>query len=101
MISPRQQRWTLAATILGSCMSFIDGTVVNVAVPVLQQSLGARLTDAQWIVDAYAIVVSSLLLAGGALGDRLGRRRVFAVGVTMFAAASAWCGAAGGPQPLL
>ena len=95
------RRWTLAATILGSTMAFIDSTVVNIAIPVLQRSLGATVTDAQWIVDAYLIVLSSLLLAGGALGDQLGRRRVFMTGIALFAAASIACGAAGSPKMLI
>jgi EmrB/QacA subfamily drug resistance transporter len=95
------RRWTLAATILGSCMAFIDGTVVNIAMPVLQQSIGATVSDTQWIVDAYLIVLSSLLLAGGALGDQVGRRRVFMSGVALFAAASIACGAAGSATLLI
>ncbi|HMC22972.1 MAG TPA: MFS transporter, partial [Thermoanaerobaculia bacterium] len=85
-------RWILAATILGSSMAFIDGSVVSIALPVMQRSLSATVTDAQWIVDAYLLVLASLLLAGGALGDHLGRMRVFAVGVAIFTAASVWCG---------
>jgi EmrB/QacA subfamily drug resistance transporter len=75
-------------------MAFIDGTVINIALPVLQKSLGADVSQAQWIVDAYLLVLSSLMLAGGALGDRLGRVRIYAIGVAMFAAGSFWCGAA-------
>lgn len=75
-------------------MAFIDGTVVNVALPIMQQALRATVSDAQWIVDAYLLVLSSLLLAGGSLGDRLGRRRVFGAGVLLFTIASIWCGAA-------
>src|SRR5712691_5093859 len=89
-----ESRWILAATILGSSMAFIDGSVINIALPVMQKSLSATITDAQWVVDAYALVLASLLLAGGALGDHLGRTRVFNAGVVIFAAASAWCGAA-------
>ncbi len=85
-------RWVLAATVLGSGITFIDGTVVNVALPVLQRELGASVTDAQWIVESYALMLSALLLTGGSLGDRYGRKRVFAVGVALFALASAWCG---------
>jgi MFS family permease len=87
-----QGRWILAATILGSSMAFIDGSVVNIALPVMQKSLSATVTDAQWIVDSYLLVLASFLLAGGALGDHLGRMRVFAAGVAIFAAASVWCG---------
>ncbi|HEV2721779.1 MAG TPA: MFS transporter [Thermoanaerobaculia bacterium] len=87
-------RWVLLATILGSAMAFIDGSAVNVALPVLQTSLGANVSESQWVIDAYLLVLSSLMLAGGALGDRFGRVRIFAIGVAFFAAASAWCGAA-------
>src|SRR6266849_1685557 len=86
-------RWVLAATILGSAMAFIDSTVVNVALPVLQKSLGADVSQAQWIIDAYLLVLSSLMLAGGSLGDRLGRVRMYGFGVAVFAAGSFWCGA--------
>ena len=86
--------WILAATILGSSMVFIDGTVVNVALPALQDAFGATAADAQWIVESYALLLAALLLVGGALGDRYGRRRVFMIGVVLFAAASAWCGLA-------
>jgi MFS family permease len=89
-----RRRWILTATILGSAMAFIDSSVVNVALPVMQKSLSATVTDAQWIVDAYLLALASLLLAGGALGDQLGRMRVFAAGVVIFAAASIWCGLA-------
>jgi EmrB/QacA subfamily drug resistance transporter len=75
-------------------MSFLDGTAVNVALPSLQASLGATLTDVQWVVEAYALFLASLLLVGGALGDRFGRRRIFTLGVGLFALASAACGLA-------
>lgn len=84
--------WILAATILGSSMAFIDGTVVNVALPALQTSLGATVIDVQWVVEAYSLLLSAFLLMGGALGDRYGRRRIFLIGVTLFSLASAWCG---------
>jgi EmrB/QacA subfamily drug resistance transporter len=86
--------WIIAATILGSSMAFIDGTVVNVALPALQSALGATMTEVQWIVEAYALLLASLLLTGGALGDLYGRRRVFAAGVALFSIASGWCGLA-------
>nr|WP_144007095.1 MFS transporter [Pelomonas sp. KK5] len=88
------QRWTLVAAILGSSMAFMDGTVVNVALPAIQRSLHASAADAQWIVESYALFLAALLLVGGALGDRLGRRRVFVIGVAIFTAASALCAAA-------
>ncbi|HEV7765516.1 MAG TPA: MFS transporter [Thermoanaerobaculia bacterium] len=95
------RRWVLAATILGSAMAFIDTTVVNVALPVIQRDLHASVSDAQWIVDAYLLVLSSLILAGGSLGDRLGRTRVFSAGILLFAGASIWCGAAGSTNQLI
>src|SRR5437016_14458234 len=85
-------RWVLAATILASSMAFIDGTVVNVALSALQMNLNATAVDVQWVVEAYSLLLSALLLAGGSLGDHYGRRRVFLIGVTIFAAASAACG---------
>src|SRR6201993_3887950 len=84
--------WVLAATILGSSLAFIDGTVVNVALPALQRSLNATVVDVQWVIEAYSLFLSALLLVGGSLGDRYGRRRIFATGVTIFSFASAWCG---------
>jgi len=84
-------RWVLAATILGSSMAFIDGTVVNVALPVLQKDLKASVSSVQWVVEAYALFLASLVLVGGSLGDQFGRRRVFTVGIAVFAASSAAC----------
>ena len=89
-----QERWILAATILASSMAFIDGTVVNVALPSLQQSLQATAIGVQWVVESYSLFLSALLLVGGSLGDHYGRRRIFLIGVTIFAIASAWCGIA-------
>ena len=86
--------WTLVATILGSSMAFIDGTAVNVALPILQADLDASITELQWVIEAYALFLAALLLVGGALGDRLGRRRIFVIGIVVFASASAWCGIA-------
>jgi EmrB/QacA subfamily drug resistance transporter len=88
------KRWVLAATILGSSMAFIDSTVVNVALPVIQRDLAASASEVQWIADGYLLALSALVLAGGSLGDRLGRARVFAAGVAFFAVASLCCGAA-------
>jgi len=89
-----QTRWVLPATILGSSLSFIDGSVVNVALPVIQDSLGGSLATMQWIVNAYMVSFASLILLGGSAGDRFGRRRVFTVGLVGFAAASVTCGLA-------
>ncbi len=93
--------WVLATTILGSSLAFIDGTVVNVALPALQHEFGATVTDVQWVVEAYALLLSALLLVGGAMGDRLGRRRVYASGIALFAAASAACGLAASVRQLV
>jgi EmrB/QacA subfamily drug resistance transporter len=84
----------LAATILGSSITFIDSTVVNVALPVLQRELRTDIAGAQWIVEAYALMLSALILVGGSLGDRLGRKRIFSTGLLLFAIASAGCGMA-------
>ena len=86
--------WILAATILGSSVAFIDSTVVNVALPALQTSLGGTVTDIQWVVEAYGLLLGALILVGGSLGDLLGRRKMFLAGVTVFAVASAGCGLA-------
>jgi EmrB/QacA subfamily drug resistance transporter len=90
----QHRRWILASTILGSSMAFIDSTVINIALPVLQTDLRASVSDVQWVVDAYLLVLSSLILAGGSLGDRLGRVRVFGAGIALFALASLGCGVA-------
>jgi len=84
--------WVLTATILGTSMAFIDGTVVNVALPVVQRELRATGADVQWVVEAYALFLAALILVGGALGDRYGRRSIFTLGVTIFTAASILCG---------
>lgn len=86
--------WILAATVLASSMVFIDVSAVNVALPVLQTDLHATNIDAQWIIEAYALFLSALILVGGSLGDHFGRRRMFLIGVIFFAAASALCGVA-------
>lgn len=86
--------WVLVATILGSSMAFIDSTVVNVALPTLQTQLKATVSDVQWVVESYALFVAALILVGGSLGDHLGRRRIFVLGVALFAIASVWCGLA-------
>ncbi len=84
--------WVLAATILGSCMSYIDATVIYIALPVVQRDLHATVVQAQWIVEAYVLFQAALILVGGSLGDRFGRRRVFGFGVVIFSFASALCG---------
>jgi EmrB/QacA subfamily drug resistance transporter len=84
--------WVLIATILASSMAFIDGTVVNVALPALQSALHAAVTKIQWVVESYALMLASLLLLGGSLGDLYGRRKIFICGVLLFAIGSSWCG---------
>ena len=84
----------LAATTLASSMAFIDGTVVNVALPALQANLNATIVDVQWVIEAYSLLLAALLLVGGSLGDHYGRRRIFLIGTALFALASAWCGLA-------
>src|SRR6266516_2095795 len=73
-------------------MAFIDGSVVNVALPVIQRDLNATTTDVQWIVETYALFLASLILVGGSLGDHFGRRRIFALGIAVFTLSSIWCG---------
>lgn len=89
--TPQRGAFVLGTTILGSSMAFVDNTVVNVALPALQASLNANITEIQWVVEAYTLLLAALLLTGGALGDRFGRRRLFGLGVVLFAAASAGC----------
>ncbi len=86
--------WILTATILASSMAFIDGTVVNVALPALQSTLHATASGVQWVVESYSLLLASLLLLGGSLGDLYGRRKIFVLGVLLFAVASTWCGLA-------
>src|SRR6266487_6800684 len=97
----RKGRWILAATILASSMAFIDGTVVNVALPCLQKNLSATAIGVQWVVEAYALFLSALLLVGGSLGDRYGRKLIFVIGVGLFALASAACGLAANIDQLI
>jgi EmrB/QacA subfamily drug resistance transporter len=91
----------LAASVLGSGMAFLDGSVVTVSLPVLQRALGASVSTAQWIVESYALFLSSLVLVGGSLADRFGRRRIFILGVLVFAASSLACGLAPGAASLV
>jgi len=92
--APQARPWVLLNSILASGMVFIDGTVVNVALPALQHAFDAGVAQAQWVVEAYALLLTALLLLGGAMGDRYGRRRVFCAGVLLFGAASVGCGLA-------
>jgi len=87
-------RWVLAATALGSGMAFLDGTVVNVALPAMGEDFNADMAGLQWIVNGYMLMLAALVLLSGSLGDRLGRRRTFVAGVIWFAVASALCAVA-------
>jgi EmrB/QacA subfamily drug resistance transporter len=99
--TPNAAPWVLAATILGSSMAFIDETALPVALPAIQSGLDATAVDAQWVVAAYTLFLAALVLVGGSLGDHLGRRRMFSVGVVLFALASAWCGLSQSPEQLI
>ena len=90
----RMQHLTLVACILGSVIVFVDQMVVNVALPAIRAEIGASLADQQWVVGAYLLLLASLILAGGSLGDLYGRRRIFAVGVAGFGVASLLCAVA-------
>ena len=96
-----RKRWTLVATILGSSLTFIDATVVNVALPALQADLQATITDVQWVIEAYALFLGALILVGGSMGDQFGRKRVFLLGVGFFTIASIACGIATSPGMLI
>jgi EmrB/QacA subfamily drug resistance transporter len=87
-------RWVLAAAVLGSGLAFLDATVVNLALPAISEDLGADVAGLQWVLNGYLLTLASLILLGGSLGDRFGRRRVFVVGTAWFAVASLLCGLA-------
>ena len=92
----RAGRFVLAATVLASAMAFIDGSVVMIALPVIQKDFGATFQELQWIVNACTLMLGALILVAGALGDRVGRRRVFVIGIAIFAVASLGCAVATG-----
>jgi EmrB/QacA subfamily drug resistance transporter len=94
-------RWLIAVTVLASGMAFLDGTAVQVALPSIGRELGATLSDLQWTITGYTLTLAALILLGGSLGDRYGRRRVFVIGVVWFAAASLLCGLAQSPWQLI
>ncbi|MEI5101091.1 MFS transporter [Streptomyces sp. PmtG] len=94
VLASARGRWVLACAVLASGMALLDGTVVNVALPTLGRDLDASISSLQWVVNAYMLTLSALLLLGGALGDRIGRRRTLVIGVVWFALASALCGLA-------
>lgn len=93
-LSSASGRWVMLATVLGSSVAMLDSTVVNIALPALAEDLGAEMSGLQWTVNAYTLTLAGLILLGGALGDRFGRRRIFVIGVIWFALASALCAAA-------
>ena len=100
-LSSRTGRFVVTAAVLGSGMALLDGTVINVALVRIGQDLDASLAQLQWIANGYLLSLASLILLGGSLGDRFGRRRVFVVGVVWFAIASAACGLAQNPEQLI
>ena len=89
-----RRRWVLTAAVLGSTLAFVDESVVNVALPRIEADLNTTLAAMQWVINAYTLCMSALLLVGGATADQFGRRRLFVVGVSVFAAASLLCGLA-------
>src|SRR5499426_3015661 len=92
--------WTLLATCVATFMLLLDITIVNVALPSIQEDLDASFSDLQWVVDAYSLMLASVLLTAGSLGDRIGRRRVFTIGFGVFTFASFLCGISGDPTLL-
>jgi EmrB/QacA subfamily drug resistance transporter len=96
-----QGRWVLAAAVLGSGMALLDGTVVNIALRSIGDGLDASIAQLQWVVNAYLLSLAALILVGGSLGDRFGRRRIFLIGVAWFAVASALCAVAQDPLQLI
>lgn len=93
-LSSPSGRWLIVAAALGSGVAFLDGSVVNVALPAIGRELGGGFSVLQWVLDGYLLTLSALLLLGGALGDRYGRRRVFLAGLVLFTVASLGCGLA-------
>src|SRR5713101_8895029 len=92
--------WTLVTVCVGTFMLLLDVTIVNVALPKIQAGLGSSFTDLQWVIDAYSLTLAALLLTSGSLADLLGRRRIFAIGLVIFSAASLLCGVAQSPLML-
>lgn len=97
----RRRSWVLAAAVLGSTLAFVDESVVNVALPGIESALRTSLVAMQWVVNAYTLCMSALLLLGGAAADQFGRRLMFMIGVSVFAAASLGCGFAPDVQVLI
>src|SRR5678810_263607 len=100
-VDQSRKRWALAAAVLGSTMAFVDESVVNIALPRIEVDLQTSLSAMQWVVNAYTLCMSALLLIGGAAGDRFGRRRMFACGIIVFTIASIACGLSGSVELLI
>ena len=102
LFAPENRKWwTLAAVAVGLFMIMLDNTVVNVALPSIQQDLGIGISELEWVVNAYALTFGVLLLTGGKLADLVGRRAIFIAGLVIFTGASLWCGLAGGAGSLI
>jgi EmrB/QacA subfamily drug resistance transporter len=100
-LSSATGRWVVAATVLGSSMVFLDGSVVNVALPAIGRDYDAGISQLQWVLNGYLLALAALILLGGSLGDRLGRKRVFVIGAAWFTVASALCGFAPSAEALI
>jgi MFS family permease len=100
-VSSPAGRWLIVAAALGSGVAFLDGTVVNVALPAIGDELGGGFSVLQWVLDGYLLTLSALLVLGGAVGDRYGRRRVFLLGLVVFTVASLCCGLAPSGEALI
>ncbi len=102
LFTPENRKWwTLVAVAVGLFMIMLDNTVVNVALPSIQQDLGISISELEWVVNAYALTFGVLLLTGGKLADMLGRRAIFIAGLVVFTGASLWCGLAGGASSII
>lgn len=100
-LSNSQKKWALAATIIASSMGFVNGSVVNVALPAIQVALDATVADMQWVISAYAFILGTLILTGGSAGDYYGRKRMFGLGIFIFLLSTGWCGLAPNVQQLI